>query len=109
MEDNKNIKVSDADSLETPTEQKDMVNLTGHWFVNFGVQGPESQSIEGCRILTLNGKFDPDTLIDNLVNALYRDLPQQAKDLMAEWNVRLVIRAFNRIDAPASVVPAIAI
>lgn len=105
---NKNIEVGNGDSLETPTEQKDMVNLTGHWFVNFGVQNGDS-SIEGCRILTLKGNFDPDTLIDILVDALHKDLPQKARDILAEWNLKLVIRAFNRIDAPASVVPAIAI
>ena len=104
---NKNIKVSAEDSLETPTEQKDMVNLTGHWFVNFGVQNGDS-SIEGSMILPLKGNFDPDTLLDVLTDTIQKSLPQQAKDALAEWNLKLVIRSFNRIDTP-SVVPAIAI
>ena len=77
-------------------EDKNMVDLTGHWFVNFGVNTPEV-NMEGCRILTLNGFFDPDTFIEVLVDSIQKSLPQEAKDALATSKHRLIIRAFNRI------------
>ena len=70
--------------------------LTGCWFVNFGVDLATAK-IEGSRILTLKGNFDPDNLMDILVNAIYEDLPDQAKELLDKANQKPVIRAFNRI------------
>ena len=77
-------------------EGKNMVDLTGHWFVNFGVETPEVQ-MEGSRVLTLTGGFDPDTLIDVLADSIQKSLPQEAKDALAATKQRLIIRAFNRI------------
>lgn len=70
--------------------------LTGCWFVNFGVDLATAK-IEGSRILTLKGNFDPDNLMDILVNAIYEDLPDNAKELLDKANQKPVIRAFNRI------------
>ena len=97
MEKNKNIEVSDADAVETPRQEKNMIDLTGHWFVNFGVDMQDGSKMEGCRILTLNGGFDPDTFIEVLMDSIQQSLPQEAKDALAESKQRLIIRAFNRI------------
>ena len=72
------------------------INLTGCWFVNFGVDLATAK-IEGSRILTLKGNFDPDNLMDILVNAIYSDLPDNVKELLDQANQKPVIRAFNRI------------
>ena len=93
---NKDIGVSDPDAVETPRQEKKLVDLTGHWFVNFGADMQDGK-MEGCRILTRNGGFDPDTLIDVLVDSIQKSLPQEAKDALAESKQRIIIRAFNRI------------
>ncbi len=72
------------------------INLTGCWFVNFGSDLPNG-SIEGSRFLTLKGNFDPDTLMNVLVENIYNDLPENARELLDKHNQRIVIRAFNRI------------
>lgn len=72
------------------------INLTGCWFVNFGVDLP-SMKIEGSRILSLKGNFDPDDLMDILVDAIYNDLPDKVKELLDKASQKPVIRAFNRI------------
>jgi hypothetical protein len=72
------------------------VNLTGIWFVNFGADLPDC-SIEGCRFITLKGNFDPDTLMDVLVENVCKDLPEKGKEMLNRHNARIVIRAFNRI------------
>ena len=72
------------------------INLTGNWFVHFGANLPDC-SIEGTRILTLKGNFDPNTLIDVLVDNIYNDLPEKGKEWLNKHNQRIVIRAFNRI------------
>lgn len=99
---NKNIEVSDSDAVETPRQEKMLVDLTGHWFVNFGADMQDGK-MEGCRILTLNGGFDPDTLIDVLVDSIQKSLPREAKDALAKSKQRIIIRAFNRIDNPGVV------
>ena len=85
------------------TDKKNMVDLTGHWFVNFGVDMQDGSKMEGCRILTLNGGFDPDTFIEVLMDSIQQSLPQEAKDALAESKQRIIIRAFNRIDNPGVV------
>ena len=80
-------------------QSSDSINLTGCWFVHFGADLPDCR-IEGSRILTLNGNFDPDTLMDVLVENLYNDLPEKGKEMLSKYKnpkKRLVIRAFNRI------------
>ena len=72
------------------------INLTGCWFVNFGVNLP-NYNIEGSRILTLKGNFDPDDLMDILINAIHNDLPQDIKETLEKYGCKVVIRAFNRI------------
>lgn len=72
------------------------INLSGNWFVHFGADLPDC-SIEGSRILTLKGNFDPDTLIDVLVKSIYNDLPEKGKEWLDKYNQRIVIRSFNRI------------
>lgn len=84
------------------TDKNDMVDLTGHWFVYFGVDLEEAK-IEGSRVLTLNGEFDPDELIDLLVHHIQDSLPQEAKDIISKSGQRIVIRSFNRIDPSFSI------
>ena len=103
MVNNKNIEVSDSDAVETPRQEKKLIDLTGHWFVNFGVDMQDGSKMEGCRILTLNGGFDPDTFIEVLMDSIQQSLPQEAKDALAESKQRIIIRAFNRIDNPGVV------
>ena len=83
------------------TDKKELVDLTGHWFVYFGVDLEEAK-IEGSRILTLNGGFDPDNLIDLLCKHIQDSLPQEAKDIIGRSGQRIVIRSFNRIDPSLS-------
>ena len=70
--------------------------LTGCWFVNFGVDLATAK-IEGSRILTLKGNFDPDNIMDIITDAIYEDLPDKAKELLDQANQKPIIRAFNRI------------
>ena len=72
------------------------INLTGCWFVHFGADLPDGK-IEGSRILSLKGNFDPDTLMDVLVENIYNDLPEKGKELLDKASQKPVIRAFNRI------------
>ena len=72
------------------------INLSGCWFVNFGADFPNG-SIEGSRFLTLKGNFNPDTLMDVLVENIYKDLPEEGREILDKHKQRIVIRAFNRI------------
>lgn len=91
---------------ESASEKK-LIDLTGHWFVSFGVDSAEGK-MEGCRILTLKGGFDPDNFIDVLVSKIQDTLPNYAKEFLDKCNQKIVIRSFNRIDQP-SVVSAVTI
>ena len=77
-------------------QTSESINLTGNWFVHFGADMPDC-SIEGSRILSLKGNFNPDTLIDMLVDNIYKDLPENGRKMLDAHNSRIVIRAFNRI------------
>ena len=77
-------------------QSSNSINLTGSWFVNFGLDIDRGK-LEGCRIITLKGNFDLDTIIDTLVDAIYRDLPDNAKEFIDNSGKTLIIRAFNRI------------
>lgn len=72
------------------------VNLTGTWFVNFGANFPDG-NLEGCRFLTFKGNFDPDTLMNVLMETIYKDLPEKGREMLDKHKTRIVIRAFNRI------------
>ena len=85
--------------MEEDTEKKDMVDLTGHWFVSFGVEVEEAK-MEGSRILTLRGEFDPDTLIDVLTSTVQKSMPKYARELLDKYKQKIIIRSFNRIDNP---------
>ena len=78
------------------SQTSNSINLTDNWFVYFGADLPDC-IIEGSRILTLKGNFDPDTLMDVLVENIYNDLPERGRELLDRHNGRIVIRAFNRI------------
>ena len=80
-------------------EKKEMVDLTGHWFVNFGADLATAK-IEGSRIVTLTGSYDPDTFMDVLTKSITDSIPEQAREILEESGQRIVIRAFNRIDNP---------
>ena len=77
-------------------QTSESVNLTGKWFIYFGADLPDC-SIEGSRILSLKGNFNPDTLMDVLVDNIYNDLPEKGKEVLEAHKARIVIRAFNRI------------
>ena len=77
-------------------ESSNSINLTGCWFVYFGADMPDC-SIEGSRILTLKGNFDPETLMKVIVENIYNDLPENGKEWLNKYNQGIVIRAFNRI------------
>lgn len=81
------------------TEKKEMIDLTGYWFANFGADLANAK-IEGSRILTLTGLYDPDTFLDVLTKSITDSIPEQARKILEESNQRIVIRAFNRIDNP---------
>ena len=85
--------------MEEETEKKDMVDLTGHWFVSFGVEVEEAK-MEGSRILTLRGEFNPDTLIDVLTSTVQKSMPKYARELLDKYKQKIIIRSFNRIDNP---------
>ena len=88
---------------ESPDEKNNLVDLTGHWFVNFGAD-LETAKIEGSRIITLNGTFDVDHLITILVEHIQDSLPQNAKEILKQdGNNKIVIRAFNRMDNPLNI------
>ena len=78
-------------------EKKEMVDLTGHWFVNFGTKMDRIE-IEGSRIVTLTGLYDPDTFLDILTKSITDSLPEAARKILEESSQRIVIRTFNRID-----------
>ena len=98
---NKDIDVSDPDAVETPRQEKKLVNLTGHWFVNFGGEF-QTMNMEGSRILTINGEFDADRLLDMLTKQIQDSLPDSLRERLEKNNDRITIRAFNRIDPPLS-------
>ena len=96
MEDIENSKSNGIYLAGSEYQTSNSINLTGNWFVYFGANLPDC-SIEGSRILTLKGNFDPDTLMDVLVENIYNDLPENGRELLDKHNSRIVIRAFNRI------------
>lgn len=80
-------------------QSSESINLTGCWFVNFGADLPDG-SIDGSTILMLKGNFDPNTLINVLVENIYNYLPEKGKEMLNKYKQpkkKLVIRAFNRI------------
>ena len=81
--------------MEEEKEKKD-INLTGHWFVYFGLDTLQGK-MEGSRILTLKGNFNPDNIINILTDAIYGDLPDNVKEFIDNSGQRIAIRAFNRI------------
>ena len=81
------------------TDKREMVDLTGHWFVSFGAEVEEGK-MEGSRILTLRGEFDPDTLIDVLTSTVQKSMPKYARELLEKHKQKIIIRSFNRIDNP---------
>ena len=96
MEDIENSKSNGIYLAGSEYQTSNSINLTGNWFVYFGADMPDC-SIEGSRILTIKGNFDPDTLIDVLVENIYNDLPEKGKEALDKHNSRIVIRSFNRI------------
>ena len=72
------------------------INLTGSWFVHFGLETFQGK-MEGSRIITLKGNFNPDNIIDILTDAIYGTLPDNAKEFIDKSGQRIAIRAFNRI------------
>lgn len=87
------------DNKEETDNKKEMVDLTGHWFVYFGVE-VEDGKMEGSRILTLRGEFDPDTLIDVLSSTVQKSMPKYAREFLDKHKQKIIIRSFNRIDNP---------
>ena len=83
--------------MEEQEKTGNKIDLSGHWFVWFGVE-LEAGKLEGSRIITLNGKFDPDDILSILIDKIQETLPKYARDFLDEHDRKVVIRSFNRID-----------
>ena len=77
-------------------QTSESICLTGCWFVHFGLDILQGK-MEGSRIITLKGNFNPDNIIDILTDAIYGTLPDNAKEFIDKSGQRIAIRAFNRI------------
>ena len=96
MEERKSNETSIIYLAGSEQQSSNSINLTGCRFVYFGADMPDCR-IEGSRILTLKGNFDPETLMEVIVKNIYNDLPENGKELLNKHNQGIVIRAFNRI------------
>ena len=73
--------------------EKNGIDMTGRWFVHFGYL----DKVEGSRIVTLNGEFNPDDLLDEISKAIYATLDDGIRQSLDEMGVVLVIRNLIRI------------
>ena len=73
--------------------EKNGIDMTGSWFVHFGYL----DKVEGSRIVTLNGEFNPDDLLDEISKAIYATLDDGIRKWLDEMGIVLVIRNLNRI------------
>ena len=67
--------------------------MTGKWFVNFGYL----DKMEGSRIITLNGWFNQDDLLDKISDAVYESLNDDLKRQLDELGAVVIIRNLTRI------------
>ena len=73
---------------ETPSKGFNL-KLGGTWFVHFGIEGV----VEGSRIMTLKGKFDGETFLADMADAIEESLSEEVKKVIKESGYkRLVIR-----------------
>ena len=73
--------------------EKNGIDMTGRWFVHFGYL----DKVEGSRIVTLNGEFNPDDLLDEISKAIYATFDDGIRQSLDEMGVVLVIRNLIRI------------
>lgn len=73
--------------------EKNGIDMTGRWFVHFGYL----DKVEGSRIVTLNGEFDPDDLLDEITKSIYATLDEGIRQALDEMGVVMVIRNLTRI------------
>lgn len=79
--------------METKELVKDEIDMTGKWFVNFGYL----DKMEGSRIITLNGWFNQDDLLDKISDAVYESLNDDLKRQLDGLGAVVIIRNLNRI------------
>ena len=79
--------------METKEPDKDEIDMTGKWFVNFGYL----DKMEGSRIVTLNGWFNQDELLDKISDAVYESFNDDLKRKLDELGAVVVIRNLARI------------
>ena len=79
--------------METKEPDKDEIDMTGKWFVNFGYL----DKMEGSRIVTLNGLFNQDELLDKISDAVYESFNDDLKRKLDELGAVVVIRNLARI------------
>ena len=79
--------------METKEPVKDEIDMTGKWFVNFGYL----DKMEGSRIITLNGWFNQDELLDKISDAVYESLNDDLKRQLDELGAVVIIRNLTRI------------
>lgn len=79
--------------METKEPVKDEIDMTGKWFVNFGYL----DKMEGSRIITLNGWFNQDDLLDKISDAVYESLNDDLKRQLDELGAVVIIRNLTRI------------
>ena len=77
---------------EDEIEIKNPIDMTGVWFVYLGV----GIDLECSRIITFNGLYDKDTLITDIIKAVYDSFDDDVKKYVDEHG-RLCIRNMTRI------------
>lgn len=77
---------------EDEIEIKNPIDMTGVWFVYLGV----GTALECSRIITMNGLYDKDTLITDIIKAVYDSFDDDVKKYVDEHG-RLCIRNMTRI------------
>ena len=73
--------------------EKNGIDMTGRWFVHFGFL----DKVEGSRVVTLNGEFNADDLLDEITKSIYATLDDGIRRALDEMGAVLVIRNLNRI------------
>ena len=79
--------------MDSEQDEKNMIDLSGHWLVHFGYL----DKMEGSRIITLNGKFDKDTFLDEIGKHIYDTFDEGVRKTLDDLGVVLVVRNMSRI------------
>lgn len=72
------------------------IDMTGVWLVHYGIHN----KLEGSEIVTINGFFKPEEIVNAVADNIKSSMPEEAKKLIKE-NGPLVIRCMNRLSIHA--------